>query len=282
MIQKELATLHFRWSIPVILLAMFIMIFTQMFTIVPTGYSGVRTIFGQVKDVSAGKGFNWKIPFVEDIELICTKQQDNKMDDKIWGETCARTTIFYQNITVTYQINSKRTSWIYANVKAYEDNLLTNDLISSAVKTASKSLNDVDATNRGKIEPLVLEKLQASVDDKYEPGTLVINKVIISNADFEESYNKAVAAKQQAILEQEKQETENKTKIDKATAEAQAKQIAAEGTKNANALLEKSLTDKVLMDKMLDKWDGKLPVVTGESGAMFDMSSLLKADEDKK
>lgn len=280
--EKKIAKLKFPWRIPVILLCLALMVFMQSFTIIPTGYSGVRTIFGQVKDTPAHIGFNWKIPFVENIETICTKQQDEKIENQIWSETKARTTIYYENVTVTYQINSERTAWIYANVADYKNNLISSDIVSSAVKTASKELDDTEATNRGTIEPLVTEKLQASLNEKYGENTLIVNKVIISNAEFEDSYNEAIAAKQQAILEQEKQETENQTKIDKAKAEAEAKKIEAEGTKEANALLEKSLTDKVLMDKLLDKWDGELPTVTGENSAMFDLSSLLETSETEK
>lgn len=278
----KIEQLHFPWRIPLLIVTIFIMIFIQTFTIIPTGYSGVRTIFGQVKDTPAHTGFNWKIPFVEGIETICTKQKDQKIEDKIWSETKARTTIWYQNITVTYQINSNRTSWIYANVANYENDLLKGDIVSSAIKASSKELDDVDATNRGKIEPLVEQNLQKSMDDKYGEGTISINKITIVDAEFDESYNKAIADKQQAILEQEKQQTENQTKIDKAKAEAEAKRIAAQGTKDANDLLEKSLTDQVLMDKLLDKWDGKLPTVTGENGAMFDLSSLLKSEKSEK
>ena len=279
---EKLANLRFPWRIPVIIVSLLIMVLLQAFVIIPTGYSGVKTVFGQVKEIPAHTGFNWKIPFVENIETICTKQQDQKIDDKIWSETKARTTIYYEAITVTYQINSEKTSWIYANVTNYEDNLINSGIVSSAVKASSKELDDVDATNRGKIQPLVAQKLQTSLNEKYGENTIMINMVIISNAEFEDSYNKAIAAKQQAILEQEKQATENQTKVAKAQAEADAKYIAAEGTKKANELLEKSLTDQILMDKLLDKWDGKLPTVTGENGAMFDLSGLLEQKKESE
>lgn len=279
---QKLAGLRFPWRVPVIVISILIMVLLQAFVIIPTGYSGVKTVFGQVKEIPAHTGFNWKIPFVENIETICTKQQDQKIDDKIWSETKARTTIYYEAITVTYQINSEKTSWIYANVANYEDNLINSGIVSSAVKASSKELDDVDATNRGKIQPLVAQKLQASLNEKYGENTIMVNMVIISNAEFEDSYNKAIAAKQQAILEQEKQATENQTKVAKAQAEADAKYIAAEGTKKANELLEKSLTDQILMDKLLDKWDGKLPTVTGENGAMFDLSGLLEQKKESE
>ena len=47
-------------------------------------------------------------------------------------------------------------------------------------------------------------------DDEYGPDVVTINKAVIKSADFEDSYNEAVAKKQKAQLEAEQQEIENK------------------------------------------------------------------------
>ena len=44
------------------------------------------------------------------------------------------------------------------------------------------------------MEPLAQETIQKSLDNKYGNGVITINKVIIDNADFEDSYNEAIAA----------------------------------------------------------------------------------------
>ena len=148
--------------------------------------------------------------------------------------------------------------------------------MASSIKSSSKSLSDTDATNRSIIEPLVMKILQKSLDDKYGENVVYINKVIVNNADFEDSYNKAIAAKQKAKLEAEKQEIENQEAIDKAIADAEvkkanakaaaeAKLISAQAEAKANKLLEESLTDKILQEKYINKWNGKLPsTVVGE------------------
>ena len=52
-----------------------IILVASAFTIVPTGYTGVRTTFGQVSQKIVPNGFNMKIPFVQSIELVNNKQQ---------------------------------------------------------------------------------------------------------------------------------------------------------------------------------------------------------------
>ena len=253
-----------------ILLGIAVLIFSASFKIIPTGYTGVRTTFGQISGETVSNGFNWKIPFVQSIQKVNNKQQDIVFEDKVWSETSARTAIYYKNITVTYQINPERSAWIYANVSNYEDSLVSNALVSSSIKSASKELSDVEATDRSKIEPLSAKRIQEALDDKYGPDVVTINKVVIKSADFEDSYNEAVAKKQKAQLEAEQQEIENKKNVAKAEADAKAKLTKAEAEAKANKMLEKSLTDQVLKDAQIKKWDGKMPsVVSGDSNGFM-------------
>lgn len=256
------------------------------FTIIPTGFTGVRTTFGQIDDSTVQNGFNWKIPFVQSIATVNNKQQDiNFADEEVWSETKERTSIQYKGITVTYQINSEKSAWIYANISDYENNLVSKGLVSSSIKSSSKTLSDTDATNRSIIEPLALKNIQNSLDEKYGKDVIYINKVVINNADFDESYNKAIADKQKAQLAAEQQEILNQQNIDKADADAkaaitkangdaEAKKIAAEAEAKANETLEKSITEKILKDKYIEKWNGQLPkVVSDDSSLLYSIDS---------
>lgn len=277
------------YVIPIIV-AIILFIVSCSFTIIPTGYTGVRTTFGQINDTTVQNGFNWKLPFVQSIEKVNNKQQDVVFnEEKIWSETQSRTTIFYEGITLTYQINPEKSAWIYANVSNYKDSLVPHSIVASAVKASSKSLADTDATNRAVIEPLVVENLQKALDEKYGENVICVNKITISNADFEDSYNQAIAAKQQAQLNAEQQAIENKRAIDKAEADAavtktkaeadaEAKLISAQAEAEANALLEKSLTEQILREKYIEKWDGKLPQVVADDSATLMIPSLQNGE----
>lgn len=263
-----------------------LIIFANCFTIIPTGNTGVRTTFGQIDESTVPTGFNWKIPFIQKISLVNNKQQDLTFETQIWSETKERTAIYYSDITVTYQINPEKSAWIYANVSDYRNALVQQNIVSSAVKSSSKVLSDVDATNRSMIEPLVLENLQASLNEKYGENTIIVNKVVISNTDFDESYNQAIANKQQAQLEAEQQAIINQQNIDKAEADAkvllteaqaqaEAKMIEAQAEADANKLLEESLTSNILQEMYINKWDGVMPSVLAgdESGFMFNINA---------
>lgn len=253
-------------------------------TIIPTGYTGVKTTFGQIDNVTLQNGLNLKIPFIQKIELVNNKLQDICFsEDKIWGETSERTAIYYAGITVSYQINPEKSSWIYANVSNYKDNLVTESITASAIKSASKTLNSVDASNRSIIEPLVQNNLQDSLNEKYGENTVFVKKVVINNTDFEETYNQAIADKQNQQIAYEQQQIENQKAVEKAEADAkvmeinanaekQKTEIAAEAKANAikieaeaqaeaNKMINDSVTANVIAYMQTDKWDGAKPKV---------------------
>lgn len=264
---REVTAKFRKLCVPLIVVGLILTLFTQALTIVPTGYTGVRSTFGQISEKTVQNGFNWKVPFIQKIEVVNNKQQDVTFEDKIWSETANRTAVYYENVTVTYQINPDKSSWVYANVSNYKDELVSAGIVSSAVKSASKELQDTDATSRTKIEPLAMNRLQEALNEKYSKDIVVINKVVINGADFEDSYNKAIAKKQKAQLEAEEQNILNKKNIAKAEAEAEVKIKNAEAESKANKMLEKSLTDNVIKSRYIEKWDGKMPsVVTSKDG----------------
>lgn len=267
-----------------IVIAIFaLIVIVNCFTIVPTGYSGVRITFGQISNEVVPNGINFKIPFIQNIRTVCNKQQDITFEGQIYSETSERTAIYYDGITVTYQISKDKSSWIYANVSNYEDSLVSKTLVASAIKSASKQFNSTDATNRSIIEAASLQAIQDSINEKYGEGVVYVIKVIISNADFEDTYNATIAQKQNSQLEYERQQIENKKAIEKAEADAKVKltqaqadadalMIEAEAEAAANKLLQESLTDNVLQNAMIEKWDGELPKVTGGANNLLDIT----------
>ena len=276
-----------RSRIAVVIIAIIaVIVIASGIVVIPTGYTGVRSTFGQIDSKPIPNGISFKIPFVQTVEKVNNKQQDVTFRDQIWSETNQRTAIYYENVTVTYQINPEKSAWIYAHVTNYRDNLVSSGLVSSAIKSASKVLSDTDATNRSVIEPEAMAAIHAALDEKYGENVVLVNKVVIENADFEDSYNAAIAAKQKAQLEAEQQAIENQREIDKAIAEAQviktkaeaqaeAKIIEAQAQAEANRLLEESLSEDILRKQYIDKWNGELPQVLGgdNPSLLIDMSN---------
>ena len=283
----------FRFLWPILILAAVIFLLVNSIVIIPSGYTGVVTTFGQIQERPMPNGFNWKIPFVQNVLQVNNKQQDIYIDGQIWSEAADQTVVYIEGVTVTYQISPDRSAWIYANVSNYTDNLVSQTLVASALKVAAKSLATEDVTNRGLIEPAAQKTLQQALDEKYGEDTVRVIKVVISNMDFEERYNDAIEARQLAIMEQERQAIENSTNLAKAEAEAEAARIEAQGKAeaetilaqakaDANRILSASITEQTQMQDIIEAWNGVLPsaLVTGEEGGLFPMFSIPLSPND--
>lgn len=251
--------------------------------IVPTGYTGVRTTFGQVSSHTVPNGFSLKIPFIQNIALVNNKQQDKEFAGKIWGESSDKTPVYADAVVVTYQIDPAKSSWIHANVSGSDKGMVDQNVVSSAIKESMVSLAVEDVTNRSKIEPAVQQNLQLSLNEKYGEGTVQVIKVVINDMDFEDAYNAAIAEKSIALQTQQKQKIENETAIAKAEADkkvaianaeakAEAKRIEAEAEAEANRKIADSLTNEILKSKFYEKWNGELPDAMGSDTVITDIS----------
>lgn len=120
----------------------------------------------------------------------------------------------------------------------------------------------------------VQQKLAESLVQKYGDDVVFVNKVVINDMNFEDAYNEAIQQKSIAQQNADKQKIENEAAIAKAEAdkqvaitnaeaEAQKTSIAAEAQAEANRKLAESLCDMLIEYQKIQKWDGKLPTVSG-------------------
>ncbi len=181
-------------------------------------------------------------------------------------------------MTLQYQVMGDKVMDIAKQYGSLE--ILQSRIQSIAIEKTKAVLSSYKAMNiisdRASMSPAVEQAIKDAIGDEYFVN---VTAVVLTNIDFSDAFELAVEEKMIAEQKQLKAEYENSTKIAKAEAEAKAKVVAAEAEAKANDLLEKSLTDKILQEMYIDKWDGKLPnVVSGEDS----MSLMIPADGDSE
>jgi regulator of protease activity HflC (stomatin/prohibitin superfamily) len=210
---------------------------------------------------------------VQSIHTVNNKQQDKHIEAQVWGEAADKTPVYAADVIVTYQVLPEKSAWLYANVSDIK-NLVGDELVASAIKSAMAELGPNEVTNRTKIEPLAQQKLAESLVQKYGEDVVFVNKVVINDMNFEDAYNEAIQQKSIAQQNADKQKIENEAAIAKAEAdkqvaitnaeaEAQKTSIAADAQAEANRKLAESLSDTLNDYQKVQKWDGKLPTVSG-------------------
>lgn len=91
------------------------------------------------------------------------------------------------------------------------------------------------------------------------------------------SVQTAINAAFVANREAEAQAVKNQTQINAAKAEADAMLIKANAEAEANKVMSASITEELLKKQMYEKWDGKLPVISGgETTPIINAGELVK------
>ena len=250
------------------------------FVIIPTGYTGVQVTFGQVAEQPLPNGFNIITPFCTTVQQIDNKYRIVTEEDQVWCETSDQVQVYCQGVQITYQIMPSASAWIYANVNDYENNLLTKKLIDDAIKEGTRTIPASEGTSREVVAPAIQAALQNVVDEVYGEDVVTIHNIAIADMNFTNEYSQAISQRQQTVINQERQNIENETNIEKAKAEATVKKEEAQGIADANAIVQQSITDGVLQQQALNKWNGELPKYWGGENSPFGILVSMSQDVD--
>ena len=172
-------------------------------------------------------------------------------------------------MTLQYQIMSEKVIDIAKQYGSLE--LLQNRIESIAIEKTKAVLSAYKAMNiiadRAAMSPAVESAIKTAIGDEYFVN---VTTVVLTNIDFSDAFETAVEEKMIAEQKQLKAEYENQTKVAQAEAEARAKIVAAEAEAKANELLEKSLTETILREMYIEKWNGVLPnTVAGDASTIM-------------
>ena len=233
-------------------------------TTINTGEVGIRVRFGKVVNAQTNEGVNFKIPFVESIEKMNIKVQKTELDVSSASSDLQDVNM---SLAVNYRVNAKDAKNLYKTVgQNYEDTILEPSIKESIKSVVSQYTAEELITKRSEVSQKCLETLQSKVE-KYG---ITIEDFNITNFNFSEEFNKAIEEKQVA----EQKVLTAKQELEKEKIEAEKKIVAAKAEKEANELKEKSLTNNIIKEKFINKWDGKLPKVTG-SNNILDVTDML-------
>ena len=207
-------------------------------------------------------------------------------------------------LTKIYKINTEVQELTFKNISVQtNDSQFVNAVIKAQVKIDSnkafeyfskykdKNLEDISgllsSTMQKQLETIttqynIMDVLGAKRDEIVNKSLDLIQKELIKDGisvlritlvdtDAGEQIEKAIA--NEAVAKKEAETAEYKKQ--KAQLEGEAKVIEAQKEKEANELISKTLTDELLMEQFIEKWDGKLSVVSGNANGFFDISEIL-------
>lgn len=263
--------------ISVLILAVVFAFLSLTVKCVPVGHKGVVKHWGKVNHkVILSEGLNFITPVRTTIIPITSKLL--KFDQE---SAASSKDLQMVKTVVTVQFSLLEVSELFQKIGA-EKKIVSVTLI-PAIQESVKAVTALYTaehliTKRAKVKSEIAQSITDFLKSTMESKGLIANAINIENVAitdfaFSEEFNKSIEMKVRA--EQKALQAKNE-KIKKITdAEAIAEKIKIESIARANAIKReaRALRENPLLIeyKRMEKWDGKLPEVTGSAIPMFDI-----------
>ncbi|WMT42866.1 prohibitin family protein [Paenibacillus sp. D2_2] len=241
------------------------------FTQVEFGHVGLYKTFGKLNSEVLSPGIHFKIPFIQSVIQVNTQVTKAETDTTASSKDLQPVST---HVAVNYSVNKESAYNLMNNIGGAFDTIIINPAVQEIVKevTARYQAEDLIA-KRDVVAGEVSELLTARLA-KYD---LIVNEINIVDFKFSDAFNQSIEAKQvaqqqalKASNDLKRVEIEAKQKI--AQAEAEAESLKLKKQEVTSELIQ--LKQIEVQEKALEKWDGKLPSVTGGATPFIDIQSL--------
>lgn len=238
-------------------------------TFVSANTVGVKySAFSGTSKETLNEGLHFKTSFDKIYEIDTTVQERSVKDVMVQTNDAQFLTM---NINVKYQVTTKDAFKVYKGYKTLD--ILNKNIIANYAQQALSEVctqyNIIDILGDKRNE--VIQKSSELLKEKYANEGVTFKSLTVKDMDAGNEIEKAI--KDEAVAKKEVETAEQKKQ--KAQKEAETKLIEAQGEAEANAAKSTQLTDQILKEKIIEKWNGELSKVGGSNGTMFDISSLL-------
>lgn len=251
------------------------------YTKIPDNSVGiVYSPFNGTKTEALSEGFHAKNPF-DKVYKISTLTQS--MDVKGLTTQTKDAQYLTSKLDIKYKVDATNAYMVFKQYRTL-DNMSKNMIIPTTQKVlelVTTQYNIIDILGEKRSE--VYAKLDLALTEEFAKYGVEFVSISISDMDAGEALEKAISdeavakkavetaeqnlkkaeidAKQKSVLAQAEQ--------DAARIKAETMKIEAQAQKEANELLNFSLSDLILRRQWIEKWDGKLPTYYGGDSTMM-------------
>lgn len=252
------------------LIPLVVFILSSAVVIIPANSVGVRySALNGTSKKTLDEGVHLIVPFVDKIYEIDTTTQE-RTDENLSVQTKDAQWISVET-NVKYRVSEENAFKVYKGYKTL-DNLNKNiigNYAQDALNTVCSQYNVIDILGEKRNE--IIEKTVALLSEKFENEGITLTALTLKDIDAGDEIEKAI--KEEAVAKKQVETAEqNRLKAEK---EAETKLIEAQGEAAANAAKTSQLTDEILMEQFIKKWNGELPKVTGSDGNIIDINGIL-------
>jgi regulator of protease activity HflC (stomatin/prohibitin superfamily) len=251
-----------------IFVILFLIAFFGSFYIVSAGERAVVTTFGKPDMVAKAEGLHFKIPIIQKAVKMSVQTQKYEADLTAASKDLQDV---QTKIAINYHVVPEQVPTIYRDIGVNYAFTVIQPLEQEANKGVTAQFTAEQLiTNREEVRSRMKEMLA----ERLAPRGIIVEDISIVNFAFSPSFTAAIEAKVTA----EQNALAAKNKLAQIEYEAQQKVATANGDAQAISIKGQALRENpaVIELSFIEKWDGKLSLVSGSSGNIMDITQLMK------
>lgn len=237
--------------IPIVIVVVVILLFfgSSFITIIDAGYTGVKVTFGSVHNEVFMPGLHIKNPFTnviamstrtEEYTMSSTQYEGARVgDDSIKALTSDGSSVWL-DVTVLYHLKADKAPDVYKELGLRYAEKIIRPQIRSSIREATSQFRVIDVYSEKRIE--LQQTLLADIKSNLDPRGIEVEDVLLRDVVLTQSLADSIAEKLAAQQEAEKLDFE----IEKAQKEAERKVIEAKGQRDAQQIINSSLSKNYL------------------------------------
>lgn len=230
---------------------------------VQAGNRGVVLQLGAVTG-QLDEGFHFIIPVIQKVAVMNVQVQKAETDAAAASKDLQ---IISSKIALNYHVDPEAVSRVFQSIGMAYDTKVIDPAVQEAVKAVSAQYTAEELITK---RQQVALQIQEQLTKRLRKSDIIVDAFSIVNFEFSQEFNKAIESKQtaeqlalKAQRDLQRIKIEAEQKITQAKAEAESLRIQkAEVTPELIRLREMEVQKSAV-----EKWDGKMPQVTG-GGAM--------------
>lgn len=254
--------------VAVLVVLVLVVLGTTAFTTIPEGSMGVKYQLGKIVSADLDAGLQFKIPFVQDIQIVDMREQVIELDTTAYTKDTQ--TVESISLKLNYRLNQAELLSIAQSVgiNNVEDKLIYPQ-VNTILKNAIGGFRAEDLIqNRQALQENVEKEMAAAMQDYG----VIVTSLSLVNIDFDDTFEAAVRAK--VVAEQDALRAKNKTleveeqskqKVLLAQAEADSKRLIADSEAYSIKVIQEQLSSSpnYIEYEKIQQWNGVLPQVMG-------------------
>lgn len=226
-----------------------LLLLTQMIIIIPAGETGVYHLFGKVRDTEISSGLHLVNPFAR-ITRMSIRTEEYTMssvrsEGKVQGDDSIKALTkeglnISLDLTVLYHLEEEKASNVYKDIGINFAQIIIRPEIRATIREIVATYNAVDIYAEKRSE--LTQEIQKRLEKVINPRGIIVESVLLRNVTLPAGLTQSIEEKLQADQDAQRMDFV----LDKEKKEAERKRIQAQGQRDAQKIINESLTDKYL------------------------------------